>query len=96
MNRLSRPPGWKRGALALLLFGISFGYVEASVVTYLSALYEPLRQRIYPGRSSSDVFPLLPVDELKAADPQYLRLLNVELARSVEGIVATAPIGALL
>jgi hypothetical protein len=87
-----RIPNWKRSTAALLLFGISFGYVEASVVTYLSALYEPLRQRVHPGRTSSDVFPLLPLDELKAADPQYLRLLKVELAResATLGMLAAA------
>jgi hypothetical protein len=88
----ARPPDWKRVTTALLLFGISFGYVEASVVIYLSALYEPLRQRIYPGRTSSNVFPLLPLEELKAADPQYIRLLKVELAResATLGMLAAA------
>jgi hypothetical protein len=79
--RNARIPSWKGSTIALLLFGISFGYVEASVVAYLNALYEPLRQRIHPGRTSSDIFPILPLDELKAADPQYLRLLKVEVVR---------------
>jgi hypothetical protein len=88
----TRIPNWKRSTAALLLFGISFGYVEASVVTYLNAVYEPLRQRVHTGRSSNNVFPIIPVDELKAADPQYLRLLKVELAREFAtlGMLAAA------
>jgi hypothetical protein len=88
----ARTPNWKRSTAALLLFGISFGYVEASVVIYLNALYEPLRQHVHPGRTPSDVFPILPVDELKAADPQYVRLLKVELAResATLGMLAAA------
>ncbi len=36
----------RRTVVGLFLFGISFGYVEAAVVIYLRALYEPLRQRL--------------------------------------------------
>ncbi len=74
---------WKRTAVALLLFGVSFGYVEAAVVTYSGALYEPVRQRFYPKRPPSDVFPLLTEEQLKAAGPEHLRLLKAELAQGL-------------
>jgi hypothetical protein len=74
---------WKRTAVALVLFGVSSGYVEAAVVTYSGALYEPVRQRFYPKRPPSDVFPLLTEEQLKAAGPEHLRLLKAELAREI-------------
>ena len=43
----------RRVVAGLFLFGISFGYVEAAVVIYLRALYDPLRQRLTPGRKGS-------------------------------------------
>ena len=43
--------GWLRTTIALLLFGMSFGYVEAAVVCYLRELYEPVHQRFHPGRA---------------------------------------------
>ena len=60
----------KRTILALLLFGTAFGYLEAAVVSYLRALHEPARQRSYPGRSPSDLFPLLTLDQLGHAGPE--------------------------
>jgi hypothetical protein len=39
---------WRRVATALMLFGMSFGYVEASVVVYLRAIL-----RSYPAKASS-------------------------------------------
>jgi hypothetical protein len=40
--------------------------VEAAVVSYLRHLHEPARQRFYPGRSPSELFPLLTFDQLQA------------------------------
>jgi len=45
---------WKRTVIALLVFGTAFGYLEAAVSSYLGQLYEPARQRFYPGRSPSE------------------------------------------
>jgi hypothetical protein len=73
----------KRTTVALLLFGLSFGYVEAAVVTYSGVLYEPVRERFYPNRPPSDVFPLLTERQLKEAGPEQLWLLKAELARDV-------------
>ena len=59
----------RRTLIALVLFGISFAYVEASVVVYLRASYEPLHQRLYPERAPTDLFPILRPDQLDAAGP---------------------------
>jgi len=76
-----------RATVALLLFGVSFGYVEAAVVTYSGALYEPVRERFYPNRPPSDVFPLLTERQLKDAGPEQLRLLKAELVREAATLV---------
>lgn len=77
----------KRATVALLLFGVSFGYVEAAVVTYSGALYEPVRQRLYPNHPPRDVFPLLTERQRKEAAPEQLRLLKTELAREAATLV---------
>ena len=66
---------------ALVLFGVSFGYVEAAVVVYLRSIYDPLRQRIHPGRQPDQLFPLISTDELAAAGPENPRLLAIEIGR---------------
>ncbi len=48
-----------RTVAALLLFGISFGYLEAAVVVYLRAIYDPIRHRLHPGRGADELFPLI-------------------------------------
>src|ERR1044071_1578239 len=71
----------RRIVAGLLLFGISFGYVEAAVVIYLRALYEPLRERLTPGRAPGDLFPLVDRDRLVAESPETGRLLAVDVIR---------------
>jgi hypothetical protein len=66
---------------ALVLFGVSFGYVEAAVVVYLRSIYDPLRQRIHPGRQPDQLFPLISTDELAAAGPENPRRLAIEIGR---------------
>jgi len=80
----------RRTVVALVLFGISFGYVEAAVVIYLRALYEPLRQLLTPGRAPGDLFPLLDRDRMVAAAPETARLLNVEVIREAATILMLA------
>src|SRR5689334_18526702 len=80
----------RRVVLGLFLFGVSFGYVEAAVVIYLRALYEPLRQRLTPGRAPGDLFPLVDVDRMVAAAPETGRLLKVEVIREAATIVMLA------
>ncbi|HEV2494180.1 MAG TPA: hypothetical protein VG204_14030 [Terriglobia bacterium] len=79
--------GWKRTTLALLLFGISFGYVEAAVVVYLRVLNEPLRQQFHLERGPDDLFPVVTLDQLKAVSPDTLRLLKTEVAREAATLV---------
>ena len=80
----------RRTVVGLFLFGISFGYVEAAVVIYLRALYEPLRQRLTPGRAPGDLFPLVDRDRMLAEAPETGRLLAVEVIREAATIVMLA------
>jgi hypothetical protein len=84
---------WKRTVVALVLFGVAFGYVEAAIVRYLGVLYETVRQRVHPGRSPDEVFPLLTFDQLQALSPEQGRLLGVEIAREAATIVMLVAIG---
>src|ERR1700724_3295011 len=72
MNRLSA---------ALLLFGVSFGYLEAAVVVYLRAIYDPIRQSLHPDRKPGDLFPLITPDELEQAGPEHAKRLAIEVGR---------------
>src|SRR6202051_2240529 len=86
----------RRIVAGLFLFGISFGYVEAAVVIYLRALYEPLRQRITPGRAAGELFPLLDRDRLRAEAPEAARLLNVEVIREAATMIMLAAVAILV
>lgn len=83
---------WKRVVLALMLFGVAFGYLEAAVVSYLRALHEPVVQRFYPGRKPGDLFPLLTLDQLHAGAPQQVKTLATEIGREVATIAMLAAI----
>jgi len=86
--------GWKRATVALLLFGISFGYVEAAVVAYLRALGEPVRERFYPGRGPDDLFPLLKLEQLEAGGPELLQVLKTEFVREAATLVMLGAVAA--
>jgi hypothetical protein len=81
-----------RAGLALVLFGIAFGYVEAAIVVYLRHIYDPLRAHLYPGRAPGDLFPLIPVERLA---PEHLRLLGAELGREAATLLMLAGVGLL-
>jgi hypothetical protein len=81
-----------RTLTALALFGISFAYVEAAVVVYLRASYEPLHQRLYPERAPTDLFPIIRPDQLEAAGPEYPGRLYTELAREAATLVMLASV----
>lgn len=83
---------WRRAAAALVLFGISFGYVEASVVVYLRTVYDPVRQKLHPDRAAGELFPLIRVDQLREAAPEQSWLLGVEVAREASTIVMLAAV----
>ncbi|MGO8746677.1 MAG: hypothetical protein ACLQNE_11870 [Thermoguttaceae bacterium] len=79
-----------RTLLALGLFGIAFGYVEAAVVQYLRTIYVPIRHATFQAVPNDDLFPLLQVEHLQAAGPQYVRLLWTELGRELATLVMLA------
>jgi hypothetical protein len=83
---------WTGVAAGLVLFGISFGYVEASVVVYLHTIYDPLRHKLHPGRSADDLFPLMTPDQLRKAAPETSRLLGVEMAREAGTMIMLASV----
>jgi hypothetical protein len=88
---MSRFP-WKRTVIALLVFGTAFGYLEAAVSSYLGQLYEPARQRFYPGRSPSEQFPLLTLDQLRESGAGQQRTLVIEVGREAATIVMLASV----
>jgi len=83
MNSANHHLPWKRIAIALVLFGTAFGYLEASVVTYLRSLHEPVVQRFYPNRVPGDLFPLLTLDQIRTEAPQQIGTLAIEIGREV-------------
>jgi hypothetical protein len=82
-----------RTVAALLLFGVSFGYLEAAVVVYLRAIYDPIRERIHPGRPAGDLFPLISPQQLQAAGPENARRLAIEIGREAATILMLAAFG---
>jgi hypothetical protein len=87
-----RKPLWKSLA-ALVLFGVSFGYVEAAVVVYLGKLYQPLVRELKPERGPHDLFPLITREQLESIDRGHLRLLSTEIAREAATMVMLASVG---
>src|ERR1035438_7963934 len=83
---------WKRTVFALFLFGSAFGYLEAAVVSYLRLLHEPARLRFYPTRPPGELFPLLTLDQLRAAGTQQRQTLVTEIGREAATLVLLAAI----
>ena len=79
--------------VALLLFGISFGYLEAAVVVYLRAIYDPIRHSLHPDRPAGELFPLISPQELAAAGPENPRRLLIEIGREASTIAMLAAFG---
>jgi len=77
----------RRAIAALFLFAISFGYVEAAVVVYLRAIYDPVRARLHPERSPHDLFPLITPQQLADAGPENPRRLLIEIGREAATMV---------
>jgi len=80
-------------AAGLLMFGISFGYVEAAVVVYLRTIYEPTRLRVHPKQAVGDLFPLMTREELRATAPERLRLGRVEVVREAATLLMLSGVG---
>ena len=83
---------WRaRHAVAgLILFAISFGYVEAAVVVYLRTLYEPLRRPLASDGAEGELFPLITQDRLRTQPPAISRLLPAEVGREAATLLMLA------
>ena len=79
-----------RPMIGLVLFGVSFAYVEAAVVVYLRTIYDPIRLEAVDGGHDDEVFPLMTLEQLEAAGPNYFRLLATELGREAATILMLA------
>jgi hypothetical protein len=81
---------WRRTAIGLLLFGVSFGYVEAAVVVYLRTIYEPIRLQVNPNRTAGDLFPLITPEQLRAMAPLRVPLVGTEVVREAATLLMLA------
>jgi hypothetical protein len=81
---------WRQIAAGLVLFGISFGYVEAAVVVYLRNIYDPIRREVRPDRPPGELFPLINPGQLQRAAPEKSSLLGVEVVREAATMVMLA------
>lgn len=84
---------WRRMAAGLVLFGISFGYVETAVVVYLRTIYEPLRRQVFPALDAGDLFPLMTYEQLRSTAPERAGLVGVEVAREGATLLMLAAVG---
>jgi len=82
-----------RVLLALLLFGAAFGYVEAAVVVYLRAHYDPMRRDALAEQPDGELFPMLQLEHLERAGPQYVNMLWTELGRELATLLMLAAVG---
>ncbi len=87
---LDNRPGVVRILTALVLFGVSFGYVEAAVVTDLRAVYDPIHRHHHPDVDDGSLFPILTLEQLRAAGGRPLRLLGIEMVREAATILMLA------
>lgn len=81
---------WIRAVASLVLFGISFGYVEAAVVVYLRHIYDPIRRELHPDKPPGDLFPLITAEQLNSRGADHTRLLVTELGRELATLVMLA------
>jgi hypothetical protein len=73
-----------------VLFGVAFGYLEAAVVSYLRVLHESARQHFHPGRQPDDLFPLLTLDQVRAAGES--KTLAIEIGREAATMLMLAAV----
>jgi hypothetical protein len=78
----------------LVIFSMSFGYVEAAVVAYLRAIYEPLRLHFYPA-TSGELFPLLSLEQLRLLGPEHIVRLKIELGRELATLLMLASVAVI-
>lgn len=83
---------WKTRVIAAVLFATAFGYVEAAVVVYLRAVYQPIRLELHPGIAPHDLLPAITLDQLRAHGREVERQLYVELGRELATLVMLASV----
>jgi hypothetical protein len=83
-------PAWLLAGL--YLFGIGFGFVEAAVVVDLRAILGSSVSQT-AGRSSDELFPMIPLDRLASDNPPAARLMQVEVLREAATLVMLAGVG---
>jgi hypothetical protein len=83
------PNTLRRRLVILTLFAIAFGYIEAAAVVYIRAVYEPIHQRVFPGRDRDDLFPLFTLEQWAQEGPATTTP-PMEMAREVGTIVIVA------
>lgn len=84
-----------RTVMGLVLFGVSFAYVEAAVVVYLRTIYDPIRLEAVDGGRHDEVFPLTTLEQLERAGPNYFRLLATELGREAATLLMLAGVAVI-
>ena len=82
----------RRAVAALFLFGISFGYLEAAVVVYLRAIYDPIRRELHPERAPNDLFPLITPQQLVNTGPENAHRLAIEVGREAATMLMLAAV----
>lgn len=83
----------RRQLAALVVFGVSFGFVEAAVVEYLRFVWQPVHARYFPDSAADSIFPLLSLDQLRSEGPEQVRILYTELMREAATLVMLAAAG---
>jgi hypothetical protein len=89
-----RLAGWKRQILSVLLFGISFGYVEAAVVTYLRPQFFSTRAAFNSHSSREELFPLLTLEQVRAAGPELVKSVRTEVVREAATLLMLGAVAA--
>jgi hypothetical protein len=82
-----------RVLVALLLFGIAFGCIEAAVVVYLRTLGEPIREKVLANQPHDGIFPLLTLEQWKDAGMDFMPLAITELIRELATMLLLVSIG---
>jgi hypothetical protein len=83
---------WWRVIAGLVLFSVTFGYVEATVVAYIRSIYTPMRAHFYPG-SANELFPLITLDQLRILGPEHILRFRAELGREFATLLMLASTG---
>jgi hypothetical protein len=71
----------------VIIWAIAFGFVEASVVEYLRALYYPLTEGGFH-------FPILSLAHFESLGPEHIHRLKIEIVREFCTLIMLATVGA--